>query len=63
MYVPGSEITTVSAAIGARPRLQLLAVLHVPPAAFVQELANTLAEMLKAALVAPVSPAALAANV
>ena len=63
VYVPFSAITTESAAIGARPRLQLPAVLHVPPATFVHELAKTLAVMLNAALVAPVSPGALAAIV
>ena len=63
MYVPGIAITTVSAAIGTRPRLQLLAVLHVPPATFVHVFAKMLAEMLKAELVAPVSPGALAPSV
>ena len=61
VYVPGNETTTESPLCGTRPRLQFDGVLQNPPPAFVQLMSCE--PMSKAALVAPVTPVALAVSV
>ena len=61
VYVPLSAMRIESLAAGTRPRLQLDATLHDPPAGFVHDCVCEV--MLNAELAAAVTPEALAARV